>query len=48
MLWCKLLQNTICCGTLHFKSYRLYVGKVTTATYALNNLLRTEFAEEEV
>lgn len=24
MLWYKLLQNTICCGTLSFTSYRLY------------------------
>lgn len=24
MLWYKLLQNTICCGTLGFTSYWLY------------------------
>ncbi|MCG3210627.1 MAG: hypothetical protein FOGNACKC_04258 [Anaerolineae bacterium] len=24
MLWVQLLQNTICCGTLHFTSYRFY------------------------
>ncbi len=24
MLWYKLLQNTISCGTLQFTSYRLY------------------------
>jgi hypothetical protein len=29
MLWLELLQNTICCGTLHVTSYQLYESSGT-------------------
>ncbi len=54
MLWYRVLQNTICCGTLHVTPYRLYANKgqlkctPVAGTHNVNSYHQTEICWEEV